>query len=131
MSPLETPPVYSGVVLVVEDDVLIRLGIVDELRDFGFTVFAAGDADAAIVLLETHSSINLLFTDIEMPGSMDGLGLAAAVCKRWPEVRIIVTSGQFTIFDRDLPEGRRFFPKPYLGTEIAAALGDMRQGCKD
>jgi len=115
----------SGVVLVVEDDILVRLGIVDELKDAGFTVFEAGDADAAIVLLEAHSSINLLFTDIDMPGSMDGLRLAAAVRNRWPPVKIIVTSGQFTLSDRDLPEGGRFFPKPYLGSDIAAALRDM------
>lgn len=117
--------VQSWVVLVVEDEILIRIGIASDLEDEGFTVFEAADADAAIALLQAQPSINLLLTDIDMPGSMDGLKLAAAVRNRWPPVKIIVTSGQFKLPETDLPEGGRFFPKPYLGSTIAAAFREM------
>jgi len=113
------------VVLIVEDEILIRIGIAGELESEGFTVFEAANADAAIVLLQQQPSINLLLTDIDMPGSMDGLKLAAAVRRRWPPVKIIVTSGQVELSDADLPEGGRFFPKPYLGSMIAAAFREM------
>lgn len=115
----------TGVVLVVEDEILVRMGIVGELEDAGFTVFEAAHADEAIALLEAHPSINLLFTDVDMPGSIDGLKLAAAVRNRWPPVKIIVTSGQFKLADSDLPAGSRFFPKPYLGAAVAKALREM------
>ncbi|MDB5541333.1 MAG: hypothetical protein JWQ89_3060 [Devosia sp.] len=115
----------SWVVLVVEDETLIRMGIAGELADEGFTVFEAANADAALVLLQAEASINLLLTDIDMPGSMDGLKLAAAVRNRWPPVKIIVASGQIRILEVDLPEGGRFFPKPYLGSAVAAAFRDM------
>ena len=115
----------AGVVLVVEDEILVRMAIVGELEDAGLTVFEAAHADEAIALLEAHPSINLLFTDVEMPGSIDGLKLAAAVRNRWPPVKIIVTSGQFKLSDSHLPQGSLFFPKPYLGSAIAAALLEM------
>jgi CheY-like chemotaxis protein len=78
----------SKTVLVVEDEALLRLGIVDGLEDAGFTVLEAATADAAILLLEAHPSIDLLFTDIDMPGSMDGMRLAAVVGRRWPPIRL-------------------------------------------
>lgn len=115
----------SWVVLVVDDETLIRMGIVGELEDEGFTVFEAASADDAIALLQQQPSINLLLTDIDMPGSMDGLKLAVAVRSRWPPVKIIVTSGQFKVSEADLPTGGRFFPKPYLGSTIAAAFREM------
>ena len=93
--------------------------------DEGFTVFEAANADAALVLLHAEPSINLLLTDIDMPGSMDGLKLAAAVRNRWPPVKIIVASGQVRHSPSDLPEGGRFFAKPYLGSALAAAFRDM------
>lgn len=115
----------AGVVLVVEDEVLIRMGIAGELEDEGFKVFQAGNADVAILLLLREPSIDLLLTDIDMPGSMDGLKLAAAVRNRWPPVKIIIVSGQFRIAEADLPLGGRFFPKPYVGADVAAAFREM------
>jgi CheY-like chemotaxis protein len=112
-------------VLVVEDETLIRMGIVGELEDAGFKVFEASDADAAIKLLEAHPEIGLLFTDVDMPGSMDGLKLAAAVRNRWPPVRIVVTSGHMKILTEHLPPGSRFIAKPYEGRVIALALKEM------
>jgi len=77
-------------VLVVEDEALIRLDFASELETEGFEVFEAANADQAIVLLVAEPSIRVMFTDIDMPGSMDGLKLAAAVHDRWPPVKIIV-----------------------------------------
>ena len=84
-------------VLVVEDEALVRMDIVDYLEREGFKVYEAAHAAGAIKLLEAHSSILILFTDIDMPGSMDGLKLSAAVRDRWPPVKIVVTSGHRTI----------------------------------
>lgn len=110
---------------MVEDEILVRMGIARELEDEGFTVFEAANADAAIALLHDQPSINLLLTDIDMPGSMDGVKLARAVRVRWPPIKIIVASGHFRMSDADLPEGGQFFPKPYRGSAIAAAFREM------
>ena len=105
---------YSKIsVLVVEDEPLVRMGIVSYLEDNGFDVLEAADADAAIVLLNMHPEIKVMFTDIDMPGSMDGLKLAAAVRDRWPPVKIVVTSGHRKVGAGDLPDSTPFFAKPY------------------
>lgn len=115
---------HREAVLVVEDEILIRLSIVDELSDHGFQVFEAGNADEAIGILEQHQEIRLVFTDIDMPGSMDGLKLAAFVRDRWPPIKIIITSGRFLPEAHQLPEEVRFFPKPY---DYASVIAEMRQ----
>ena len=100
-------------VLIVEDEAISLLGIVSHLRDVGFKVYEAVNADEAIKILATHDDIRVVFTDIIMPGSMNGLRLAAAIRNRWPPVKIIVTSGR-TLDDSDLmPEGVMFMAKPY------------------
>jgi CheY-like chemotaxis protein len=86
--------VVPTVVLVVEDEMLLRMRAVDMVEDAGFTPVEAVDADEAVAILESRSDIALLFTDIQMPGSMDGLKLAHAVHERWPPIRIILVSGQ-------------------------------------
>jgi CheY-like chemotaxis protein len=96
-------------VLIVEDESLILMDIADQLEAEGFIVFQAGNADRAIDILSAHSSISLIFTDIDMPGSMDGLKLAEAVQKRWPPVKIIVTSGHRIVDITDMPDGSVFF----------------------
>jgi CheY-like chemotaxis protein len=117
-----SPPIL---VLVVEDEALVRMGIVDHLMEEGFDVLEAGNADEAIGLLDSHANIRVLLTDIDMPGSMDGLKLAAAVRDRWPPVRIVVTSGHRSVQPTDLPSEARFFAKPYDPDEIAAALRSL------
>jgi CheY-like chemotaxis protein len=112
-------------VLVVEDEALVRLDIVDQLEDAGFHVFEAAHADEAIELLETHPEIRLLFTDIDMPGTMDGLKLAAAVRRRWPPVKIIVTSGHRWVEDADMPEGSVFVSKPYQHESILTSMKEL------
>src|SRR5438445_12768244 len=88
-------PDIPAVVLVVEDEMLLRMRAVDMVEDAGFTSVEAVDADEAVAILESRSDIALLFTDIQMPGSMDGLVLAHAVHDRWPPIQILLVSGQF------------------------------------
>lgn len=112
-------------VLVVEDETFIRMDVVETLRDAGFDILEATNADEAIQMLETNLDIRLVFTDIDMPGMMNGLKLAAAVRDRWPPVRIIAASGHFKIQDGDLPADARFFPKPYHPSQIIDAVREL------
>ena len=113
------------VVLVVEDELLIRMDAVDMLSRAGFDVIEAVNADEAIMILESGSTIDVVFTDIQMPGSMDGLKLAAAVRKRWPPIKIVATSGVIKVGEDDLPAGSRFLPKPYSPSQIVGALREL------
>ena len=113
------------VVLIVEDDLLIRLHAAEIIIGAGFDVIEASNADEAIAILEVRPDIAVLFTDIQMPGSMDGLKLAAAVKGRWPPIRIIATSGLVDVRGDDLPEGGRFLPKPYDPTQLTATLQEL------
>lgn len=112
-------------VLVVEDDSLVRMGIACELEDAGFTVLEAEDAAAAIEILARDASITILFTDIQMPGDMDGLKLAAAVRERWPPIHIIVTSALRGISAATLPPSARFFAKPYSTDAVVRSIREM------
>lgn len=117
---------YNGItVLVVEDELLIRMDIAAFLEDEGFKVHEASNADEAIALLNASPDIKLMFTDIDMPGTMDGLKLAAAVRDRWPPVQIIVTSGHRQLSDELLPVHGRFFSKPYDHARVINAIREM------
>lgn len=109
-------------VLVVEDDPFVRLDAVDMVEELGYAVLEARNADAAILLLESHPEISIVFTDIDMPGSMDGLKLAHAVRNRWPPVRLIIASGILRPASHEIPVGSMFFSKPYGRYAIKAAL---------
>jgi CheY-like chemotaxis protein len=109
-------------VLVVEDEMFLRMNAVDMIESVGFEVLEAGTADEAIRILETRNDIRIVFTDIQMPGSMDGLKLARAVSGRWPPIKIVATSGQVNVSEDDLPEGGRFLPKPYTTSQLANTL---------
>ena len=98
-------PKRPSAVLIVEDESLIRMGAVVLIEDAGFEVYEAGDADAAIALLEVHKEICLIFTDVDMPGSMDGLKLVHYVRGRRPPVKIIVTSGHVKVSEDSGPSG--------------------------
>jgi CheY-like chemotaxis protein len=114
-----------AVVLVVEDELLLRMRAVDMVEDAGFTSVEAVDADEAVAILESRSDISLLFTDIQMPGSMDGLKLAHAVHRRWPSIKIILVSGQLELADLDIPLDSRFFGKPLEGKVMIAQMRSM------
>ena len=109
-------------VLIVEDEPLVRLCAVETVEAAGFTVIEAANADEAIRILEDRSDIHVVFTDIHMPGSMDGLKLAHAVRNRWPPIKIIVTSGRESVAEQELPAGGRFFAKPYDPAQIQDTL---------
>lgn len=109
-------------ILVVEDEPLLLLDALDMVEDAGFTAYGASNADEAIRLLERHDDIRVLFTDVDMPGSMDGLRLAHAVRDRWPPMGIIVASGHIRVKAEELPENGMFFPKPYLPSVVAKTL---------
>ena len=114
--PFETETTGVPNVLVVEDEMVLRMRAVDIVEDAGFTPVEAVNADEAISILESRSDIDLLFTDIQMPGSMDGLKLAHAVHERWPAIKIMLVSGQVKPSDAERPTDSRFFGKP-LGVE--------------
>src|SRR3954447_7293160 len=106
-------------VLVVEDDAMIRIVAADALADRGIMAWEAGDANEALHVLEQHPHIGLLFTDVNMPGEMNGLGLAHEVSVIRPDVKLIVTSGAATVTDNDLPDHGIFLPKPYPAQRLA------------
>ena len=113
------------VVLAVEDEPLILMLAIDMIRDAGFEALRASNADEAISILESRDDIRIVFTDINMPGSMDGIKLANAVRGRWPPIKIIVTSGFSGGELKLLPEGSRFIPKPYDAGQISDALHSL------
>lgn len=113
------------VVLIVEDEPLMRLMAIDVVEDAGFDAVEATDADEAIRILEARSDIRIVFTDVDMPGSMNGIKLAMAVRDRWPPIQIIVTSGYSRFATPVLPDGVAFFPKPYDIDKVTAQLKRM------
>jgi len=114
-----------ALVLVVEDEMLLRMRAVDMVEDAGFTPVEAVDADEAVAILASRSDIALLFTDIQMPGTMDGLMLAHAVHARWPKIKIILVSGQLKPAGTDIPTDSRFFGKPLVAREMIAEMQSM------
>jgi len=118
-------PAVIPIVLIVEDEMLLRMRAVDMVEDAGFTSIEAVDADQAVAILESRSDIALLFTDIQMPGSMDGLRLAHAVHERWPPIKIILVSGQLELANIDIPANSRFFGKPLEAKNMIAEMQEM------
>jgi CheY-like chemotaxis protein len=112
-------------VLIVEDEMVLRMRAVDIVEDAGFTAVEAVNADEALSILESRSDISLLFSDIQMPGSMDGLKLAYAVHERWPAIKIILVSGHVKLSDADKPTDSRFFGKPLEVKQMISELQEM------
>lgn len=113
------------VVLVVEDEALIRMDARHMIEDAGYAVVEACDADEAITALVTRSDIRAVFTDISMPGSMSGWQLAHTVRRRWPPIHLIVTSGLQAPTDPPMPADARFIAKPYGFKQLASALWNL------
>ena len=112
-------------VLIVEDEPLIRWSAIEMIEDAGYEIFEAANADEALRILEACHDIEFVFTDVDMPGSMDGLNFARAVHDRWPPIKILVTSGKKTPSNGQLPQGGRFLAKPYLATDVVGALARL------
>jgi len=106
----------------------VRMMATDMLEDAGFTVLEAATADAAWTILESRDDIDVLFTDIEMPGSMNGFALAGRVAERWPHIRLVITSGRCRPEPRDVPDHGKFVPKPYRTAQVLAAFDQAGHG---
>jgi two-component system, response regulator PdtaR len=109
-------------VLVVEDEPVVLFSICEDLASEGYEVVPAANADKAIEILESRNDINTVFTDVEMPGSMDGLRLAAAVRDRWPPIHIVITSGRGRPLDAQMPARTQFLGKPYQTADVLTAF---------
>jgi DNA-binding NtrC family response regulator len=115
-------------VLVVEDEAMIRIEAADALADYGIMAWEAGDAEEALEALEQHPRIGLIFTDVNMPGEMNGLDLAHEVSKVRPDVRLIVTSGAQMISSEELPDRGTFLPKPYATDYLVDIVSQKLDG---
>lgn len=115
-------------VLIVEDEMILRMRAVDIVEDAGFHPVEAVNADEAISILESRSDISLLFTDIQMPGTMDGLKLAHIVHARWPEIKIILVSGRIKPSDAEKPVDSLFFAKPLSVWPLSRRAGARAEG---
>ena len=115
----------SPVILIVEDEFLLRMDAAEVIENAGFEVIEASNADEAIAVLTARPDIHVVFTDVQMPGSMDGLKLARFVRDRWPPIKIVATSGLVRVEDDDLPAGSVFLRKPYHVAEVVAALREL------
>ena len=122
---MSTTPSIPTNVLVVEDEMVLRMRAVDIVEEAGFTAVEATNADQALSILEERSDIAMLFSDIQMPGTMDGLKLAHAVHARWPSIKIVLVSGQVKPTEADKPEDSRFFGKPLVVEDMIAELQAM------
>src|SRR6185437_6790917 len=112
-------------ILVVEDEALIRMGAVQMLEEAGFAVIEAWNAHDAMVVLEKRSDVRAVFTDVNMPGTWDGMRLARMIRDRWPPIHLIVTSGIVSPGADDLPSGGRFIRKPYDPAHVIAILREL------
>jgi CheY-like chemotaxis protein len=124
---LSGPPAMNTAlrILLVEDDPMLRLGASAVLMDAGYAVLEAADADEAIALLETEPDIRLMISDIQMPGSLDGVKLAHAVRRRWPPIQVLLTSGRAIPSADELPERVHYLPKPFAEMELLAEVEQL------
>jgi CheY-like chemotaxis protein len=109
-------------VLIVDDEDLVRMVGADILESGGYRVLEAGNAEEALHCLEDAAEVMVLFTDINMPGTPDGLGLARLVSERWPQVKILVASGAVQPGGDDLPAEGLFLSKPYRADDLLGLL---------
>ncbi|MEA1843478.1 MULTISPECIES: response regulator [Agrobacterium] len=115
----------KAVVLIVEDNTIIRMGAADLVLAAGYEALEACNADEAIRILESRNDIDLVFTDVQMPGTMDGIKLSHYIRDRWPPVKLIVASGAAILEESSLPVGSRFFSKPYDDHSITDAMARL------
>jgi two-component system, response regulator PdtaR len=111
--------------LVVDDNELLRLYAGGLLTDHGFEVVEADSAEAALKVMQSRDGVRLLFTDIQMPGGRDGLDLAREVHARWPNVLLVITSGQMKPARSDIPDDGRFVAKPYHAEDLFGEVDDL------
>lgn len=115
----------TAIILVVEDEPIIRLAAIDLVEEAGYVAVEASNAAEAVAILESRPDIRVVLTDIDMPGSMDGMKLAMCVRDRWPPIKLVVVSGHHTPGVRDMPEGAVFLSKPYSEAALIAVLKQL------
>ncbi|KAA2237876.1 response regulator [Salinarimonas soli] len=118
-------PHTPTVILLVEDEPLVRMLGTDVLEDAGFLVVEAMDAQDALAQLEAHPEVDILFTDVQMPGELDGVALARIVHDRRPDVRLVIASGRARLEPQDIPDNGRFVPKPYRPDELVGVMREV------
>ena len=118
MLPTMTSEKIIPVILIVEDEALVRLSAVGMFEDAGFRMIEAANSDEALEFLVADSDFQLLFTDVNMPGTINGLALARQVSERWPHIRIMVASAKRVLQPEELPSGSRFAQKPYSSDTV-------------
>jgi CheY-like chemotaxis protein len=116
---------HKPVVLVVEDEPLLRIDTICLVEEAGFPTVEAANAKQAIQLLENRSDIRVIVSDIDMPPGMDGMALVAMVRRRWPPIAIILVSGHVALAEVVIPEGGTFFSKPFRPAELVATLNRL------
>jgi DNA-binding NtrC family response regulator len=118
-------PHEDAVVLVVEDEAFLREDVIDVLEREGFAALRAANVHEALAVLDQRPGIQAVFTDIQMPGRLDGIDLARHLADRRPEIAVLVTSGRSYNAPDDLPAASRFIPKPYMPRAVASILREM------
>jgi len=121
----ESMAVCRGVILVVEDETLVRMMGVDIVEDAGYRAIEAASAEEAIAILERAPDVRLMFSDVDLHGGMNGVALAELVHSRWPNIRLLLTSGHHDLASRDLPDDGRFVPKPYTSEVVVGQIDDL------
>jgi CheY-like chemotaxis protein len=112
-------------ILVVDDEALLRFHAADLLEENGYAVVEAPNAEAALKTLENRPDVRLLFTDIQMPGAIDGMELARLVHQRWPNILLVMTSGRERSSKAEIPDDGRFLAKPYRARELLGQVNEM------
>jgi CheY-like chemotaxis protein len=115
----------EAVILVVEDEPLIRMSAMMLIQGLGYHSFEAANADEAIALLEANAEITIIFTDVQMEGSMDGIALTHYAAGRWPPLRFIIVSGGTTPRLDELPVGAVFLAKPYADAAVGRCIAQF------
>lgn len=115
-------------ILVVEDEPIIRLGIAATIEDAGYEVIEAANADEAVTRLVAEDDVRMVITDVDMPGSMNGIELAHYARGRWPDIRLLVISGQVGVTAGQLPGGTEFMSKPYQEPRLLTCIATMTAG---
>lgn len=114
--------VDEAVILVIEDEPVLRLEIVDMLEDDGFEVVVATNVDNAIQILENRLDIRIVYIDLDMPRGVDGVKIAAAIRDRWPPIEIVLTASRVDGARVQLPVRSKFFPKPINRTSVIRTM---------
>jgi CheY-like chemotaxis protein len=123
---MASPPAPKPVVLIVEDEPLLAFYARDVMEDAGYEVLVTANAGDAVIVLERRLDIRVLFTDVQLPGSMDGLRLAAIVRSRWPPIALVITSGRIAPAAVEMPAQSIFLSKPYAQEDLCRAVQSAR-----